>query len=293
MGLGVDVFRSFVIVAALAATLSGSCARAQEIGSAASGSQKDSANAATPDSWLLGPGSWLLAPGPQSAAETAPSAAAAQDPPSAMLNSGEEIAPYEQSGQQPKRILWIIPNYRAVGADTQLPPMRFREKFWLATEDTLDYSDFVFVGALSGISLAQKSEPSLGPGARGYGRYYWRIFLDTGIENYMTEALVPVATKEDPRYYTLGHGGFLKRTGYALSRLVVTRTDGGRNTFNISEIAGSGAAAGIGNWYYPPQSNPWVKTYQRWGTQVALDGAFNLLKEFWPDIDRVVFHGKY
>jgi hypothetical protein len=28
----------------------------------------------------------------------------------------------------------------------------------------------------------------------------------------MTEAIVPALTHEDPRYYTLGHGGFLKRT---------------------------------------------------------------------------------
>jgi len=32
---------------------------------------------------------------------------------------------------------------------------------------------------------------------------------------------------------------------------------------------------------------------QRWGTQVGLDGVFNILKEFWPDINRVVFHTKY
>ena len=108
-----------------------------------------------------------------------------------------------------------------------------------------------------------------------------------------TPRLHPAVTKEDPRYYTLGKGGFIKRTGYAVSRLFITRTDAGKNTVNISEIVGAGAAAGIGNTYYPAQSNPWVKTYQRWGTQVGLDGAFNVLKEFWPDINHAVFRGKY
>ena len=65
------------------------------------------------------------------------------------------------------------------------------------------------------------------------------------------------------------------------------------NTFNISEIAGAGAAAGVANAYYHDQSNVWVKTYQRWGTEVGLDAAFNALKEFWPDINQAVFHGKY
>jgi hypothetical protein len=109
----------------------------------------------------------------------------------------------------------------------------------------------------------------------------------------MTEAVVPVATKEDPRYYTMGKGGFVKRTGYAVSRLFITRTNSGVSTFNLSEVVGAGAAAGIGNAYYPAQNNQWVKTYQRWGTQVGLDGAFNLLKEFWPDVNQAIFHGKY
>jgi hypothetical protein len=199
----------------------------------------------------------------------------------------------EEYGKQNKRILGIIPNYRAVSANTHLPPMSFKSELWLATQDTFDYSDFIFVGALAGIDMAGKSQPTFGQGAEGFGKYYWHVFADSGIENYMAEAIVPAATREDPRYYTMGKGGFTKRTGYALSRLFITRTNAGNSTFNLSEIVGSGAAAGIGNAYYPAQANPWVKTYQRWGTQVGLDGVFNVVKEFWPDINRAVFRGKY
>lgn len=208
-------------------------------------------------------------------------------------SSNPPANPNAQQGKQPKRILGIIPNYRAVSANMHLPPLSFKEKFWLATQDTFDYSDFIFVGGLAGIAMAQDSQPSFGHGASGYGQYYWHIFTDGAIENYMTEAIVPAATHEDPRYYTLGKGGFFKRTGYAVSQLLITRTDSGHRTFNLSEIVGAGAAAGIGNAYYPAESNPFVKTYQRWGTQVGLDGVFNIMKEFWPDIDQAVFHGKY
>jgi hypothetical protein len=201
--------------------------------------------------------------------------------------------PNDQSGKQPKRILGIIPNYRAVSANEHLPPLDFKGALWLATQDTFDYSDFIFVGGLAGIDMAGRSEPAFGHGAQGYGKYYWHVFVDGAIENYMTEAIVPIATKEDPRYYTMGKGGFVKRTGYAVSRLLITRTNSGGSTFNLSEIVGAGAAAGIGNAYYPAQSNPWVKTYQRWGTQVGLDGVFNALKEFWPDINQSIFRGKY
>jgi hypothetical protein len=234
-----------------------------------------------------------LAQDPQSAATTTAGKTSLPDAPTPNVNPADPTNPTDQYGQQPKRILWVIPNYRAVSANTHLPPQSFKNNLWLATEDTFDYSDFIFVGGLSGIAMAGKSQPSFGQGGAGFGRYYWHLFVDGAIEDYMTEAIVPEATKEDPRYYTLGQGGFFKRTGYSVSRLFITRTNAGKSTFNLSEVVGAGAAAGIGNMYYPAESNPWVKTYQRWGTQVGLDGVFNLLKEFWPDINRAVFHEKY
>jgi hypothetical protein len=222
-------------------------------------------------------------------------AIAQQAPLSAKIDMPEPKADVNAGGEpagQRKRILWIIPNFKAVDANTQLPPLSVKQKFWLATQDSTDYSSFIYVGMVAGISMAGKSEPSFGQGASGYGIYYAHSYADGFIENYMVEAIVPTLTKQDPRYYTLGHGGFFKRAGYAASQLLVTRTDSGKRTFNISEIAGAGAAAGISNAYYPP-GNTWVKTYQRWGSQVLQDGLGNLLKEFWPDIDRAIFHNKY
>ena len=227
---------------------------------------------------------------PAQAGKTTDRKSSVPDAPSA---ASADTNPNDQFGKQPKRILWIIPNYRAVSANTHLPPLSFKGELWLATQDTFDYSYFILVAGLARIDMAGKSEPAFGQGAEGYGKYYWHNFADGGIENYMTEAIVPVVTREDPRYYTMGKGGLVKRTGYAVTRLFITRTNSGRSTFNLSEIVGAGAAAGIGNTYYPAESNPWVKTYQRWGTQVGLDGVFNTLKEFWPDINHAVFHGKY
>ncbi len=232
-------------------------------------------------------------PAPSTTTSTATAQSSLPDAPKPQTKSPDPNDPNANIGKQPKRILGVIPNYRAVSANTQLPPLKIKDKFWLATQDTFDYSNFLLVATQSGIALAQNSQPDFGKGGVGYGRYYWHIFADDGIENYMTEAVVPSVVREDPRYYTLGSGGFFKRTGYAVSRLIITRTDAGNETLNISEIVGAGAAAGISNAYYHNQSNPFVKTYQRWGTNVGLDGLFNVLKEFWPDIDHAVFHGKY
>jgi hypothetical protein len=130
-----------------------------------------------------------------------------------------------------------------VSADTQLPPLSLKDKFWLATEDSFDYSSFVSAGLYAGISQANKSYPEFGQGAKGYGRYYWHAISDQTVGNYMTEAILPVVTHEDPRYYTLGHGGFFKRTGYAVNRLFITRTDAGGRSFYCLEIGCNGDGA--------------------------------------------------
>jgi hypothetical protein len=215
------------------------------------------------------------------------------DAPTPAVKPATPASPDQEYGKQNKRILGIIPNYRSVSANTQLPPLSFKGELWLATQDSFDYSSFIFVGALAGVSMAGKSQPTFGQGAEGYGKYYWHVFVDSTLENYFTEAIVPAATKEDPRYYTMGKGGFFKRTGYAVTRLFITKTNSGGRSVNLAEIVGAGAAAGIGNAYYPAESNPWVKTYQRWGTEMGLDGIFNVFKEFWPDVDHAIFHGKY
>lgn len=108
--------------------------------------------------------------------------------------------------------------------------------------------------------------------------------------NAFTEFLLPVAFKQDQRYFTKGHGGFFNRTGYALSRPVVTRTDSGGPQINFSEIVGNGTAAGIACLYYPSEDRTWTKTGQRWGQRLALDATCNVIKEFWPDIRHSVLY---
>ena len=145
---------------------------------------------------------------------------------------------------------------------------------------------------LAAYGQATNSTPEFHQGAAGYARYYWHNYVDQAVENYMVEAIVPIITHQDNRYYTLGRGGFFKRSGYAISRVVVTRNDAGNNTFNTSEVIGAGAAAGISNLYYPSRERTLSNTISKWGINVGVDGAAFILKEFWPDINKAVFHVK-
>ena len=197
--------------------------------------------------------------------------------------------PVSTGGNQSKRILWVIPNYRAVGADVRLPPLSLKSKFVLASQDSFDYSSLVFAGFMAGIGQAGKSTPEFLQGGVGYSRYLWHSFADQAVGNYFTEFIVPSVTHEDPRYYTRFHGGVLRRTVYALDRLAITRTDSGGKSINFSEIVGNGAGAGVACLYYPRGERTWTKTGQRWATQISIDGISNVVKEFWPDIRHHVF----
>lgn len=230
----------------------------------------------------------------------APAAAHAQDavasaslPDSPSPQQTTESNNTSLEGKQTKRILDIIPNFRSVSVNTKLPPQSVKEKFIGATQDSFDYSSFIFVGMLAGVSQAQDSYPEFHQGAAGYGRYYWHTLADQADENYWVEAILPSALHQDGRYYTLGHGGLFKRTAYSFSRILITRTDAGGETFNVSEIVGAGAASGISDLYYPSQERDWTKTGQRWLTNVSLDGATFVFKEFWPDINSAIFHQRH
>lgn len=195
--------------------------------------------------------------------------------------------------RQSKRILWVIPNFQAVNADTQLPPLTAKGKFELATKDSFDYSSFALAGIIAAEGKATNGTPEFRGGAAGYARYFWHASTDLAVGNYFTEAIVPTVTRQDPRYYTLGHGGFFRRSSYALIRCVVTRTDSGGRTLNLSEILGNGLAAGVSDLYYPRQERTWRHIRQEWVLQIGIDAVFDEGLEFWPDINHRLFHNHF
>jgi len=247
-----------------------------------------------PPSILLA-ASTTASPAPDPASQT-PTAAPEQSPSTtapAPQNQPVQNAQDESSGQQTKRILGIIPNFRAVSANQKLPPETVKEKFIDCTEDSFDYSAIFIPAVIAVYDYHERATPEFHQGAAGYARYFWHSAVDQTSENYMVEFIFPTVTREDSRYYTLGHGGFIKRTGYALSRAVITRSNSGSEVFNMSEVFGSGAASGISNLYYPSASRSLGNTGAEWGEDVGIDALSFWFKEFWPDINRHLFHNKY
>jgi hypothetical protein len=188
----------------------------------------------------------------------------------------------------------ILPNFRSVSAGEIVPPQTPRQKVVTATEDNFDYTALLFAGVIAADSFVSKATPEFHQGAAGYARYYWHTVADQCVENYFVELIVPAVTHEDSRYYALGRegGGFWKRAGYSLSRVVVTKKDSGARTFNISEVAGSAAAVSVSNFYYPTKEQTVHNGLRDWGLDMTYDAVTFAFHEFWPDISHAVFGSK-
>lgn len=208
------------------------------------------------------------------------------DAPSQSVHEGN----VDPTKQQPKRILGVMPNFRAVSPGTIPPPPTFRQSFILATQNSFDYSSFIFVGMTSALAFGTDAHPQLGSDPSAYWAYYWRGFVDKTDGNYWVICLLPTAFHQDQRYYALGEGGFWKRGTYAATRIFVARKYNGDNTFNISEVLGRGIAQGISTTYYPSQSNTGEKLAEKYAYALGRDALTNVFREFWPDIATHVLH---
>lgn len=192
--------------------------------------------------------------------------------------------------QQPKRILGIMPNYRAVSAGAIPPPPTPKQAFKIATQNSFDYSSFVFVGLTSMIAEGEETHKSFGKGVPGFWSYYWRGFLDKTDGNYWVIFALPTVLHEDERYYAKGEGPIWKRAAYSSTRVIITPDYHGHNTVNASELAGRAIAQEIGRTYYPSSDSSAGALAQKWGYAIMRDALTNTFREFWPDISEHVFH---
>jgi len=204
-------------------------------------------------------------------------------------------APCQQTPSEPdqnpesKHVFWIIPNYRTSPILATYEPLTVKEKFKVAGEDSWDRGTFALAAVLGAQDQLLNSNRAFGQGAAGYGRYLGGAYGDFVIGNYMTEGLFPAILHQDPRYFRRGTGSGWSRLGYAMGQIIRTHNDSGATQFNYSEIVGNSVAVAISNSYYVDNRNVRDNVSQL-GVQIGVDMAANILKEFWPDLDRKLRH---
>ncbi len=202
-------------------------------------------------------------------------------------------APSKPTTPQNDRIFFALPNYLTVENASNLPPLTIKMKFKTVAEGCFDPVEVVFIGTEAGIGQADNSDPTYHQGFVGYTRRLGTDYADAIIGNFGTGAIFPTLLHQDPRYYQMGKGNAFRRIGYAAMRVVVTRSDtSGKQEFNFSEFLGNGMAAGLSNLYHP-SPHTLASSAEVLGTQIVIDALGYELKEFWPDLRRLLVRGRH
>jgi len=219
----------------------------------------------------------------------------AQDPAALLGDAGSALpaaAPVTNPAAEPpggKRVFGVLPNYRTADVSQESTTLTPHQKLVIASKDSFDYPLVALGGMFAGLGQLANEDPSFGQGMKGFGHRLLTNYADQATGNMFTEGLFPVMLHEDPRYFRLGKGSKWRRTGYALSRIMVTRTDSGGTRFNYSEWLGNAASVALSNTYYPDNRNV-ADNVTKLLEQCGTDAVSQVLKEFWPDIKQKVFH---
>jgi hypothetical protein len=211
-------------------------------------------------------------------------------PSAATVEPAIPVSPVFNQG----RILGVMPDYQTVRDTTHsVEPLSVRQKWSLATMETLDPFNFATAFLTAAESQAGNQTPRFGEGWANYGRRVYAAQLDFATQNYFSAGVLATALHQDPRYFRKGpQAKFLTRIVYSISRLVIARQDSGREAFNASNIGGTFIGIAASNLYYPAASRNGTVMFGRVWTSLMGGAVGNLMSEFWPDVQERVFKHK-
>ena len=165
-------------------------------------------------------------------------------------------------------------------------PLTTEEKFGLFVRDSISIFNVVGSGMAAGISQARDTQSGYGQGAEGYFKRFGASMTYGASNNFFGTFLIASLLHEDPRYFVKDSGSFGERVRYAATRVVVTRSDRGGHVINWAGLLGPLAGAALANTYLPADSQGVGNTFSRWGITLGATAGTNLLREYWPTINK-------
>ncbi len=150
------------------------------------------------------------------------------------------------------------------------------------------YSPVNMLAAAVDAAIWQASQPAsdggYGQGWDGYGARFGASLANTESSRFFQTFVLAALLHEDPRYFRQARGPGGHRFGYAISRVLVARTDSGRHRFNFSQVGGAFLAAALTNAYYPDADRNASRTMRAAGINLATSAGWNVFYEFGPDL---------
>ncbi len=172
----------------------------------------------------------------------------------------------------------------------RIPAFTVHDKLVYPLHEELRVRTLVTIVASAGYGTWRNGDPRYGTNGKAFGERAGIAAVRQGISRELTDGLLPILFRQDPRYYRLSAGTHMERGEYAIGRVFVSQNDSGTRSFNYSDVVGDGIAAALTQTYYPQQSVRTIVVFKTWGASLLERGAVNLFDEFYPDVKRALFH---
>jgi hypothetical protein len=163
-------------------------------------------------------------------------------------------------------------------------PMTSGEKFRLFVNQSISPPFLIMPLITSAYNQARNSPKEYGQGWAAYGDRYGESLARGASNSFFGTFLLASVLRQDPRFFPQNRPSFWGSMKYSAHRLVITRTDSGRDTFNTSGVLGTFMAESLANAYLPGSQQTAGKTFERVGTDMIWKFAGNMFKNYWPEL---------
>ena len=165
-------------------------------------------------------------------------------------------------------------------------PMKPKEKFMLAVENSVSTFTVVGTAAGAGLGMAMNTNSGYGQGAEGYFKRWGAGMAFASSNQLIGTYAIASLTHQDPRYFVQNSGRFKESVRYAVTRVFVARYDDGHTGANWAGILGPLGAAGLANTYLPSNNRTVGHTFENYGISLGVAAGVNVLREYWPHINK-------
>ncbi len=160
------------------------------------------------------------------------------------------------------------------------------DKFRLFVQDSADPVNFLSAAWSASVAQLSHDDAADKQGLAGYGKRYSAAIIDNVAGDFFGTFLYPAIFHQDPRYYQMAQGPVKARLGHALAHRFVAQSDSGKRMLNYSEWFYVTSSSALGNLYHPGNARGFGPAASHVGFSVANDMAWDVVREFWPEITR-------
>ncbi len=202
------------------------------------------------------------------------------------------VASARESGSwsfaSPDRPLFSFPRHEpfvASPANENDEPLDASGKLHLALRQIVSPTRLAGTAVTAGLSqqLDSSLQRGYGGGIDGYFKRFGSHYAFWASKDLVGTFALATLLEEDPRHRPSAETRFWKRVGSATASSFVTRSRGQRVSFNLSNLGGLAAAAGLANLWHTEENRGAKETLARFGFGLGADILVRLVSELTRD----------